>query len=121
MFVAAESRANLHEGVTASVATVEGLLEAHRYVEAVNAILELDADGVDHAILRPLIARMGRLAAGDAAEHDLVGRLLALILELRESARNEKRWSDADSIRYRLTELGISINDGPDGASWTRS
>ena len=121
VFVAAESRANLHEGVTASVATVEGLLEAHRYVEAVNAILELDADGVDHAILRPLIARMGRLAAGDAAEHDLVGRLLALILELRESARNEKRWSDADSIRSRLTELGISINDGPDGASWTRS
>ena len=121
VFVAAESRANLHEGVTASVATVEGLLEAHRYVEAVNAILELDADGVDHAILRPLIARMGRLAAGDAAEHDLVGRLLVLILELRESARNEKRWSDADSIRSRLTELGISINDGPDGASWTRS
>lgn len=121
VFAPAEARTPAGEAHATTVAVVEALLEEHRYVDAVDAILELDAQGVDHTMLRPLIARMGRIAAGDAAEHDVVGKLLELIIELRESARAEKRWTDADRIRGRLTELGVVVNDGPDGATWTRT
>lgn len=105
--------------VTAALADVEALLEAHRYPEAVDLLIELGDRGADRALLRQLVVRMGRLAAGDAAEHELVGELLKLVIELRGSARADKRWSDADLIRDRLTELGVTLNDGPEGTSWT--
>lgn len=123
MFATSAPTRSSEERATTSVTIrdIERQLDDHRYVAAVDAILRLDADGTDHALLRPLIARMGKLAAGDAAEHELVGQLLRLIIELRESARTEKRWADADLVRSRLIELGINLNDGPDGTSWARS
>lgn len=121
VFVAAQSVESDAEVDVPAIRDVEALLEAHRYVEAVDAILQLDANGTDHTLLRPLIARLGKLAAGDAEEHVLVGELLKLIIELRESARADKRWHDADAIRNTLGSLGIAVNDGPDGSSWSRN
>ena len=109
------------DDVESVISGIEVLLDAHRYVEAVDLLLDLDGRGVDHLLLRPLVARMGRLAAGDAAEHELLGELLKLIIELRASARADKRWSDADLIRDRLTTLGVTVEDGPDGTSWSRT
>lgn len=105
--------------VEAAIARIEQLLEAHRYVEAVDLLLELDEQGVDHLLLRPLVVRMGKLATGDAAGQEQVGRLLQLIIELRASARADKRWSDADVIRDRLAAMGVTLSDGPDGTTWS--
>ena len=107
--------------VQAVIAEIEGLLDEHRYVDAVDRLLDLDGRGVDHALLRPLVAKLGRLAAGDAAEHELLGELFKLIIELRAAARAEKRWADADVIRDRLSGLGVTLEDGPDGTVWTRA
>lgn len=105
----------------AEIAAVETLIDAHRYVEAVDLLLDLDGRDVDHVLLRPLVVRMGRLAAGDAAEHEMLGELFKLVIELRAAARADKRWADADLIRDRLLAMGVTVEDGPDGTVWSRA
>ena len=40
------------------------------------------------------------------------------LLEMRESARASKNWSESDRIRDELTEIGVVVEDGPDGTKW---
>lgn len=121
LFVPAEAK---HQSATeadveAAIAKIEQLLESHSYIAAVDLLLELDEQGVDHMLLRPLVVRMGKLATGDAASQEQVGRLLQLIIELRASARADKRWADADVIRDRLAAMGVTLSDGPEGTTWS--
>ena len=45
--------------------------------------------------------------------------LIALLLEQRESARVRKDFAAADDIRDRITAMGISIEDTPQGPRWS--
>ena len=36
----------------------------------------------------------------------------------RETARRERRWDDADAIREQLSQLGLEVEDTPDGPKW---
>jgi len=47
--------------------------------------------------------------------------VMQLLLELRQNARKNKDFETADHIRNRLTELGITIEDGPDGSIYKLS
>ncbi len=47
-----------------------------------------------------------------------VDGLIALLLEQREAARARKDFAAADSIRDRITAMGISIEDTPQGPRW---
>ena len=46
-----------------------------------------------------------------------IGKIDALVVE-REQARNDKNWQRADEIRDELDEMGIYIQDGPEGTQW---
>ena len=50
-----------------------------------------------------------------------VDGLIALLLEQREAARARKDFAAADSIRDRITAMGISIEDTPQGPRWSIS
>jgi cysteinyl-tRNA synthetase len=39
----------------------------------------------------------------------------------RERARAQRDWAEADRLRARLTEMGVSLEDAPDGTRWRRS
>lgn len=54
--------------------------------------------------------------AGDAAT-DAIEALIAK----RNEARANKDWAAADGYRDQLSEMGITIEDGPDGTTWRRS
>ena len=43
------------------------------------------------------------------------------LVALRQKARTEKNWTEADRIRDELSAKGISIIDTKDGVRWTRS
>ena len=43
------------------------------------------------------------------------------LIEARQNARTEKNWAEADRIRGVLSEMGIVLEDTPQGARWARS
>ena len=43
------------------------------------------------------------------------------LVELRNRARSEKRFDEADAIREALASAGVLLEDGPDGTRWLRS
>jgi cysteinyl-tRNA synthetase len=46
--------------------------------------------------------------------------LMRLVIGMRQEARQVKNWTLADGIRDRLAELGIALEDGPEGTTWRR-
>ena len=44
--------------------------------------------------------------------------LLQLLVSLRAEARNRKDWATSDLIREQLKELGVTLEDRPDGTLW---
>jgi cysteinyl-tRNA synthetase len=41
------------------------------------------------------------------------------LLAQRKQAREIKNWSESDRLRDLLADAGISVNDGPEGQSWS--
>lgn len=62
--------------------------------------------------LGDLAARFGVEGGGE----EIIDSLIAL----REEARGDRRFTDADQIRDALEESGIVLEDGPDGTRWLR-
>jgi len=57
-----------------------------------------------------------KIAGGD----ETVGKLMRLLIELRNDARKRKDFATADKIRNSLGELGIALEDRPSGTEWTK-
>ncbi|HEX8520145.1 MAG TPA: cysteine--tRNA ligase [Pseudonocardia sp.] len=77
-------------------------------VRAMTGVLGLD----------PLDPRWAAANADDAA----TGALAALVGDLlaqRQDARTSRDFATADAIRARLTTAGITVEDSPDGPTWT--
>jgi len=55
-------------------------------------------------------------AGGEGSLDDEVEALI----ESRQAARKEKNWAEADRIRDRLGEMGIVLEDTPQGVRWSR-
>ncbi|ELY4219356.1 cysteine--tRNA ligase [Cronobacter sakazakii] len=79
------------------------------------------------AHLRKLAAVLGLLEqapeqflqSGAQANDDEVAEIEALIVK-RLEARKAKDWTAADAARDRLNEMGIILEDGPQGTTWRR-
>ncbi|HDL7536576.1 TPA: cysteine--tRNA ligase [Yersinia enterocolitica] len=59
------------------------------------------------------------LQSGAQTDDDEVAKIGALIKQ-RNDARSSKDWALADSARDQLNELGIVLEDGPQGTTWRR-
>ncbi|HWE40272.1 MAG TPA: cysteine--tRNA ligase [Isosphaeraceae bacterium] len=84
----------------------EDLIEAFRY----GVVILKELTQVLGLFRRP----PAKAAAGDTLTDDL----LRLLIDLRAEARKSKNFALADSIRTRLTALGVTLEDRPDGTSW---
>lgn len=49
---------------------------------------------------------------------ETVGKLVELLIELRNRSREKKDWKTADYIRDKLKEAGILIEDSKEGTTW---
>ncbi|RAK07698.1 cysteinyl-tRNA synthetase [Halanaerobium saccharolyticum] len=58
------------------------------------------------------------LESAAAAGNDLVDPLVNLLIDLRDKARENKNWEEADLIRDRLQEIGIEVIDTSRGTEW---
>jgi cysteinyl-tRNA synthetase len=59
------------------------------------------------------------LQSSAQADDGEVAEIEALI-NARLEARQSKDWAAADAARNRLTEMGIILEDGPQGTTWRR-
>jgi cysteinyl-tRNA synthetase len=56
---------------------------------------------------------LARKAGGDPTDG-----LLRILVEMRQEARQARDWAKADAIRDRLAEIGVALEDGPEGTRW---
>ena len=45
--------------------------------------------------------------------------LIELLIQSRSALRQQRAFAEADAIRDRLAELGVQLQDGPEGTTWT--
>ena len=62
----------------------------------------------------------GLVFEAEESVEGLAGELVNFIMELRQEARRDKNWAIADRIRDGLKDLGIVIEDRPEGPVWKR-
>ncbi|HET9847559.1 MAG TPA: hypothetical protein VFR68_03250 [Candidatus Dormibacteraeota bacterium] len=101
---------------------------------AVATLLELDtqvsaatADGYERetlerarSIYRGMLVRLAEAAQrGVTSRTEPVPALIELALRLRDEARRDHRYSEADLVRDALAELGIEVRDTPVGPEWS--
>ncbi|NLL51406.1 MAG: cysteine--tRNA ligase [Peptococcaceae bacterium] len=74
------------------------------------------------AILEELAGVLGfNLGAENEAQSEMTEKLsqvMDLVLEIRVKARQQKDWATADLIRDKMKEIGITIEDTPEGSRW---
>ncbi len=54
------------------------------------------------------------------ADGEDAGPFIDLLLAIRQRLREAKQWALADEVRDRLRDLGVVVEDRPDGAVWRR-
>jgi cyanophycinase-like exopeptidase len=70
-------------------------------------------------MLRELLVSLGELARTGAADpRDRVAPFVDAMLSLRDRARLERRFADADSVRDALVAAGVEVRDTPQGSTW---
>lgn len=55
---------------------------------------------------------------GEGGNAELTDGLMRIILDLRQQYREAKDWERADALRSRLAELGVVLEDRPEGTTW---
>jgi cysteinyl-tRNA synthetase len=104
--------------------TPDALAALHDLVRAINrardAAAPVAAIEAAQARLRELAGVLGlTLAEPVAAVADsLVDPLVGLLIDVRADLRAAKQWALADTIRDRLSELGVALEDGPTGTTY---
>ncbi|TAN20326.1 MAG: hypothetical protein EPN30_10490 [Actinomycetota bacterium] len=72
-----------------------------------------------NSALRAMIVRLGELAVmGIVDPQEIFGPFVDLVLRLRMTAREHKRWDESDQIRDELAKLGIEVRDISGGSEW---
>jgi cysteinyl-tRNA synthetase len=59
------------------------------------------------------------VAGSDDAAATALSALVGDLLAQRQEARERRDFAAADGIRARLTAAGVSVEDSPDGPTWT--
>jgi cysteinyl-tRNA synthetase len=76
----------------------------------------LYAQGILQELTKVLGLTMKGLAAPTETEP-----FISLLVQVRNELRAAKQWALADTIRDGLAELGVALEDGPEGTTWKYS
>ncbi len=106
-----------------SAALVDSALTRADVPGAVDLILTMDANAEtapERAEVRAAVSRLGAYAADAPVDRAReVGPFVDALLALREQARSDRRFDDADRVRDSLEQLGVEVRDAASGPEWT--
>ena len=71
--------------------------------------------------IRELADVLGLLYAKDASGADDLDVQVEALIEARQEARANKNWAEADRIRDELKDMGIVLEDTPQGVKWKKA
>ncbi len=98
---------------------------AGRYLhQLAHALTEAREQEVQRELIEQAHDAMHELADWDNTPEHATGEditpLVELLIGLRAELRAAKQYTMADQVRKRLAEMGIQIQDSPNGTTWTR-
>jgi cysteinyl-tRNA synthetase (EC 6.1.1.16) len=100
---------------------VANLFEAVKFINAVND----NKETISGADLKLLVKEMHDfvfdvlgLKPATEENNQAFEKIMELVLEIRQDARNNKDWDTSDKIRDYLSEAGIKVKDNKEGAAW---
>ncbi|MGQ9802502.1 MAG: cysteine--tRNA ligase [Anaerolineae bacterium] len=108
--------------------TPKAMATLHELARAVNRMLD-SGSPINHgtlAAIDQMFSELGGQILGIIPDQleppemrsELVDGLMQIILDLRQEYRRAKDWARADALRQRLLELGIIVEDRPEGPTW---
>lgn len=108
-----------------SPVAIAHLFDAVRIINAVNdgkeTLAEMDVEALQDTF-RVFFAEVFGLDSGQQlqlkSQTETVGKLMDIILDIRQQARVKKDWATSDMIRDTLEKTSIRVKDGKDGATW---
>lgn len=113
-----EARGKFIEAMEDDLNTAQAIGHLFDIVRLVNQSVDSGADKSvlksDRAVLRELCEILGLLEGVGAGGEDVPAEVLELV-RVRTEARGAGNWALADETRGRITALGYSVEDTPDG------
>src|SRR5205823_1632498 len=108
----------LHELAGATNALIESSgVERSRHPETIQSVTAATQTARNLAQLLGLFRTRHEPAKEDGG---LTDGLMKLLIDLRNDARRTKNFALADAIRKGLTDLGVTLEDRPDGTGWRK-
>ncbi len=107
----------------AIAALFEGNREVNRLLGAGSPLSKGSLEAID-TLYRQLVGDvLGVLpdTLEEEAGSALSSQLIELLIDTRKKLRQAREYALADQIRDRLAELGVQLQDGPQGTTWTQS
>ena len=105
-----------------AIAEISAELAEGNVTQAVTKLLEIDTPDRDENLRREIhavIAQLADLAATPKVDvSQIVAPFVEMLLQLRQSARADGRWADADLIRDHLLAQGVAIKDAAENTNW---
>jgi len=121
-----QARANFIAAMDDDFNTSAALAELFSLVRAINTARSADVSGPFYVAAQQTLCELSAVFGitltppADAREGANVAAkpFIDLLIELRASLRASKQWDLADMVRDRLGELGVALEDTPDGTAW---
>jgi cysteinyl-tRNA synthetase len=117
------ARQRFSETMDADFNTAGALAVLFELVRAINVARDAGVGGAPfaaaQAALRELAGVLGlRLAPKAPSTSADVAPFIELLIELRAELRKAKQYQLADLVRTRMSDLGVTLEDGPQGTRW---
>lgn len=99
------------------------LFEAVRIINSANddkiKLTQNDIDLLNSLYQNFVFDIMGlRTETENSKSNNVLKQVMNLVLDIRAKAKSEKNFLLSDDIRDKLTDAGVTVKDGKDGASW---
>lgn len=72
-----------------------------------------------HTMVFEILGLKPETASGQGGSHEMLDKIIDLVLNLRLEAKTRKDWATADKIRNELSAFGVEIKDTKEGFEWS--